>query len=84
MTVEELQQENLQLRQQLQDLQTSNANLTSTAEQQTARIKELEQYNQQLFARAMQTFENPDKDEQQESEQENIQSCEDFAKTLKI
>lgn len=83
MTVEELQQENLQLRQQLQDLQTANANLTTTSENQTARIKELEQYNQQLFARAMQTFENPEKQTEDDTDEE-IQTCEDFAKTLKI
>ena len=82
MTVEELQQENLQLRQQLQDLQTANANLTTTGEKQTARIKELEHYNQQLFARAMQSFENPEK--QEDTQGQEVQSCEDFAKALKI
>ena len=80
MTLEELQQENLQLRDQIQNLQTANANLTATSDQQTARIKELEDYNQKLFARAMQSYENPEK----ETEEEEIQSCEDFAKTLKI
>ena len=34
MTLEELQQENLQLRDQIQNLQTANANLTATSDQQ--------------------------------------------------